>query len=144
VSDDPGRGRHRTVGASERTIQFARKLRKEKSLPEVLLWRELKGQPLGVKFRRQFPVRGFITDFACLEVRLLIEIDGIAHDMGDRPVRDVRRDILLKAAGWRIIRIAAKRVLAEPLLTAEAVVRLAQSMVDERSSPERGGGRPQA
>lgn len=69
------------------------------SLPEVLLWRELKGQPLGVKFRRQFPVRGFIADFACLEVRLLVEIDGIAHDMGGRPERDERRDALLKADG---------------------------------------------
>ncbi len=142
--DDRGRGRHRTVGASERNIKFARKLRKDMSLPEVLLWRELKGQPLGVRFRRQFPVRGYIADFACLEVRLLIEIDGIAHDMGDRPERDDQRDILLKADGWRIIRIAAQRVLAEPLLTAEAIVRLAQSMVNERSSPERGGGAPEA
>lgn len=125
-------------------VKRARKLRKEMSLPEVLLWRELKGKPLGVRFRRQFPVRGYIADFACLEFRLLIEIDGIAHDMGDRPERDDQRDILLKADGWRIIRIAAKRVLAEPLPTAEAIVRLAQSMVDERSSPERGGGRSQA
>ena len=114
-------------------VKRARKLRKEMSLPEVLLWRELKGKPLGVRFRRQFPVRGYIADFACLEVRLLIEIDGIAHDMGDRPERDDQRDILLKADGWRIIRIAAQRVLAEPLLTAEAIVRLAQSMVNERS-----------
>ena len=144
MSADRGRGRHRTVGASERNIKFARKLRKDMSLPEVLLWRELKGKPLGVRFRRQFPVRGYIADFACLEVRLLIEIDGIAHDMGDRPERDDQRDILLKADGWQIIRITAQRLLAEPLLTAEAIVRLAQSMVDERSSPERGGGRPQA
>ena len=112
-------------------VKRARKLRKEMSLPEVLLWRELKGKPLGVRFRRQFPVRGFIADFACLEVRLLIEIDGIAHDMGDRLERDDQRDILLKADGWRIIRIAAKRVLAEPLQTAEAIVSLAQRLRDE-------------
>ncbi len=125
-------------------VKRARKLRAAMSLPEVLLWRELKGQPLGVKFRRQFPVRGYIADFACLDVRLLIEIDGIAHDMGDRPQRDARRDALLEADGWRIVRIAAKRVLAEPLQTAEAIVRLAQRLQDGRSSPERGGGRPQA
>jgi very-short-patch-repair endonuclease len=132
------------VGASERNVQLARKLRKEMSLPEVLLWQQLRGRPLGIKFRNQYPIKGYVADFACLKARLLIEIDGIAHDMGDRPERDVRRDILLKADGWRIIRIAAKRVLAEPLLTAEAVVRLAQRLRDERSSPERGGGRPQA
>jgi very-short-patch-repair endonuclease len=110
------------------------------SLPEVLLWRELKGKPLAVKFRRQYPVKGYVADFACLEVRLLIEIDGIVHDMDDHPQRDERRDAVLIAHGWRLIRIAAKRVLAEPLQTAEAIVRLAQSLRDERSSPERGGG----
>lgn len=144
MSDDSGRGRHRTVGASERNVQFARKLRKDMSLPEVLLWRELKGKPLGIRFRRQFPVRNFIADFACLEVRLLIEIDGIAHDMGDRPQRDEQRDALLKADGWRIIRISAKRVLAEPLQTADAIVSLTQRLRDERCSPARKNGRPQA
>jgi very-short-patch-repair endonuclease len=141
--DDPGRGRHRTVGADARTVTFARKLRKEMSLPEVLLWRALRGKPLGIKFRRQYPVKGFVADFACLESRLLIEIDGIAHDMGGRPQRDERRDAILKADGWRVLRIAAKRVLAEPLETAEAIVRLAQSLQEGRSSPERGGGSPQ-
>jgi very-short-patch-repair endonuclease len=131
------------VGADARTVTFARKLRKEMSLPEVLLWRELRGKPLGIKFRRQYPVKGFVADFACLESRLLIEIDGIAHDMGERPQRDERRDAILKADGWRVVRIAAKRVLAEPLETAEAIVRLARSLQEAGSSPERGGGSPQ-
>jgi very-short-patch-repair endonuclease len=143
VSDDPGRAHHRTIGASPRNVRLARKLRREMTLPEVLLWRELKGKPCGVKFRKQFPVLGFVADFACVAARLLIEIDGIAHDMGERPQRDVLRDAILKEDGWRVLRIAAKRVLAEPLETAEAIVRLAQSLQEERSSPERGGGRPQ-
>ena len=125
-------------------VKPARKLRAAMSLPEVLLWRELKGQPLGIKFRRQFPVRGYVADFAWFEVRLLIEIDGIAHDMGDRPERDERRDALLKADGWQIIRISANRVLAEPLQTADAIVSLTQRLRDERCSPARKNGRPQA
>ena len=85
MSDEEPRGRHRTVGASPHNVQFARQLRKEMSLPEVLLWRLLKGTPMGVRFRRQFAVKGYVADFACLNARLLFEIDGIVHDMGDQP-----------------------------------------------------------
>ena len=70
--EDLGRGRHRTVGADPQNVQNARKLRSEMSLPEVLLWRELRGKPLGIKFRRQFPILGFVADFACAEARLII------------------------------------------------------------------------
>lgn len=137
MTEDRWRGRHRTVGADAGNIAFARKLRKEMTLPEVLLWRELKGKPLGVKFRRQFPVLGFVADFACVAERLLIEIDGIMHDMGDQPDKDVRRDAILRGKGWRVERIAAADVLTDPQAAAEAIVRLALS------SPERGGGSPQ-
>ena len=106
-------------------IRRARAMRKDMSLPEVLLWRELKGQPLGMKFRRQFPVLTYYADFACLSARLLIEIDGIAHDMGNRPERDERRDTELTAAGWRVIRIPATEVLKDAKATAEAIVNLA-------------------
>ena len=73
-------------------LKRARKLRREMSLPEVLLWRLLRGKPMGVKFRKQHPVGEFSLDFYCAEKRLGIEIDGIAHDMGDNPERDIVRD----------------------------------------------------
>ncbi len=133
--EDLGRGRHRTVGADPQNVQNARKLRSEMSLPEVLLWRELRGKPLGIKFRRQFPILGFVADFACAEARLIIEIDGIAHDMGDRPERDIRRDAMLAAKGWRVERVPAAQVLKDVKVVAEAIVALAL-----KSSPERGGG----
>ncbi len=95
------------------------------SLPEVLLWRELRGKPLGMKFRRQFPILGFVTDFACAEARLIIEIDGIAHDMGNWPERDVTRDAILTDKGWRVERIPAAEVLRDVKVVAEAIVALA-------------------
>ena len=95
------------------------------SLPEVLLWRELKGKPLGMKFRRQFPILGFVADFACVEARLIIEIDGIVHEMGNRPERDVTRDAILTGKGWRVERIPAADVLKEVKVVAEAIVALA-------------------
>lgn len=98
------------------------------TLPEVLLWRELRGKPLGIKFRRQFPVLGFVADFACVEVRLLIEVDGIAHDMGERPERDMKRDAMLTDRGWQVIRIAAKDVLGDAARVAASIIALAASL----------------
>ena len=95
------------------------------SLPEVLLWNKLRGQK--PKFRKQFPVAGYVADFACAEARLIFEIDGFAHDTADRPARDERRTRVLEGRGWKVVRIAARRVLKDPEATAEAMLRLAEA-----------------
>ena len=102
---------HRTVGARPANMRTARHLRREMSLPEVLLWQQLRGRPGGLRFRRQYPCQGYVIDFACLERRLAIEIDGLSHSMGDRPERDARRDAVLADAGYDTLRIAARDVL---------------------------------
>jgi very-short-patch-repair endonuclease len=56
-----------------------RRLRKEMSKAEVLLWRELKSRKLGVRFLRQYSVKTFVVDFYCPSVRLAIEVDGATH-----------------------------------------------------------------
>jgi very-short-patch-repair endonuclease len=109
--EDLGRRKHRTVGAPDKTVKLARKLRKEMSLPEVLLWQQLRQRPGGFKFRKQCPQEWFVLDFACMEARLCIEVDGEAHDRGDRPERDERRDRRLLALGFETMRIPAREVL---------------------------------
>ena len=81
------------------------------TLPEVLLWSELRRRPGGYKFRRQFPQGRFVLDFACLEVRLGIEVDGEVHSCGDNPQRDALRDADLAERGFRMLRIPASEVL---------------------------------
>jgi very-short-patch-repair endonuclease len=54
---------------------------------------------------------GYVVDFACLERRLAIEIDGEAHSIGDNPRRDRIRDGVLAEAGFKTLRIAARDVL---------------------------------
>jgi len=100
----------------------ARQLRRQMSLPEVLLWKQLKGQPLGIKFRRQHPVGPFVIDFYCPAVKLGFEIDGMVHDAGDRPERDQRRDVWLHQQGIELIRIPASEVLRSMESVAEAIV----------------------
>lgn len=103
--------RHRTVGASDDNVRIARQLRRSLSLPEVVLWQHLRKRPNGFKFRRQFPCRGYVVDFACLECRIAVEIDGEAHSMGNGPERDAIRDHELGQAGFKTLRIAARDAL---------------------------------
>jgi very-short-patch-repair endonuclease len=109
----------------ETTQKRARALRKQMSLPEVLLWQRLKPRPNGLKFRPQHPAGPYILDFYCHEARLVIEIDGIAHDMGDRPERDEARDADLRQRGLRVVRIPASDVLHDPDEAASAIVAFA-------------------
>ena len=100
------------IGARRPTKDFARKLRREMSLPEVLLWVQLKGQRLeGLKFRKQHPVGPYILDFYCHDVRLALEVDGEGHSLGDRPERDAVRDAWLLTRGIRTLRLSATAVL---------------------------------
>ena len=101
----------------------ARKLRKTMSLPEVLLWNLLRKQPMGVKFRRQHPVGSYIIDFYAPASRTGFEIDGIAHQMGDRAERDLARDHWLAGQGIAIVRIPASEVLKSADDIAASMVR---------------------
>jgi very-short-patch-repair endonuclease len=83
------------------------------SLPEVLLWQQLRKRPAGNKFRKQFPVSQMTVDFACLERRLIIEVDGEGHSFGDQPRRDAARDALLRREGFHVMRIAACDILRD-------------------------------
>jgi very-short-patch-repair endonuclease len=94
------------------------------SLPEVLLWQILRKQPGYIKFRRQHPIGRYVIDFYVVELKLGIEIDGISHDMGDRPERDEERDRWLELQGIRVLCIPAKDVLANPAAAADSIVRL--------------------
>ncbi|NUR12421.1 MAG: endonuclease domain-containing protein [Bradyrhizobium sp.] len=99
------------LAASRPNVERARSLRRQMSLPEVILWRALRMRPEGLKFRRQHPIGGYVADFACLSARLLIEVDGEAHDRGNQSRIDALRQIDLERTGFRVLRIAARDVL---------------------------------
>ena len=115
---------------SDHNYPLARTQRKAPSLPEGLLWRELRAKAGGVKFRRQHPVGRYVLDFYCAAAKCGFEIDGVAHDMGTRPERDVARDAWLAEHGIRIVRIPAREVLDHPAGVAEAIVRMCQGIID--------------
>jgi very-short-patch-repair endonuclease len=100
----------------------AKALRKDLTLPEVLLWSRLRTrQPGGPRIRRQHAVGSYIADFYCSEARLVIEIDGWAHNMGDRPERDAKRDAWMVAQGLTVARYPAAEVLADVTGVADGI-----------------------
>jgi very-short-patch-repair endonuclease len=81
------------------------------SPPEVALWRYLRTRPRGFKYRRQHPIGTYTIDFFCHEAAVAIEVDGDAHDMGDRPSRDEQKDAWLRDHGITTIRFLARDVM---------------------------------
>ena len=82
--------------------QYARELRKNSTLAEVLLWNNIKNRALGVQFHRQVPMLDYIVDFYCHELMLAIEIDGNSHDY--RYFEDKNRQNKLEEYGVKFIR----------------------------------------
>jgi very-short-patch-repair endonuclease len=81
----------------------ARSLRKNKTDVEQLVWKYLRNRQLyNYKFRRQFPIEPYIVDFACLELKLIIELDGGQH--ANRINYDGQRCLFLEQRGFKVIR----------------------------------------
>ena len=90
-------------------VETARKLRSNMTRAETLLWSRLRRKRLGVKFRRQHPIAGFVADFACIQRRLIVEVDGDVHDAHEE--RDGTRSEMLIERGWRILRVRNDEVI---------------------------------
>ena len=84
--------------------EYARKLRKQGILSEVLLWQRIKKKSLGVEFHRQVPIDNFIVDFYCHEIMLAIEIDGKSHEIDTVFENDIKRQKRLEELGVNFIR----------------------------------------
>ncbi|MGH7025385.1 MAG: endonuclease domain-containing protein [Caulobacteraceae bacterium] len=85
------------------TIKRARELRAEATEVERRLWSILRDRRLGgVKFRRQVPIDRYFADFACVEAKLVVELDGSQH--ADQEDYDARRSETIEAHGWKVIR----------------------------------------
>ncbi|MEQ8402507.1 MAG: endonuclease domain-containing protein [Roseitalea porphyridii] len=117
---------HRRVPAPNRLN--ARRMRRGMTDAERKLWRELRAHRLmGLGFRRQMPISGFIVDFACPEHRLIIELDGSQHGLPIEMLRDRTRDARLDALGWQVLRFWNDDVLGD----IDGVCRHIVSAIDE-------------
>ncbi len=65
----------------------------------------------GYSFRRQRPVLNYIADFMCMELMLIIEVDGLTHAWEETIAKDERRELDLKNAGFTVLRYTDNEVL---------------------------------
>jgi very-short-patch-repair endonuclease len=86
-------------------LHYAREMRRAPTRAEARMWRWLRTQRLGYKFRRQVPIGPFIVDFYCAELKLVIELDGRHHANLEMAVYDDARTTDLKLMGLRVFRI---------------------------------------
>jgi very-short-patch-repair endonuclease len=90
--------------------RFARINRHDPTNAEFVLWQELRGSALGVRFRRQDPIGPYIADFSCRSHRLIVETDGNSHI---NPIPDRERDAWFEEHGWFVVRFDDNDVLNE-------------------------------
>ena len=105
--------------------EFARYLRNNSTLSEVLLWKEIKNKALGVEFKRQVPILDYIVDFYCQELKLAIEVDGHIHDF--RYVEDKVRQEQIEQWGITFIRFSNEDIKTNMF----SVVLSLESKIDE-------------
>jgi very-short-patch-repair endonuclease len=101
---------------------FARRLRNEATDAEQHLWRYLRrGQLAGFKFRRQYPIAGYVVDFVCVPARLVLELDGGQHL--DALSYDTECTRMIEARGYRVLRFWNDDVLLRTEALLEKVLR---------------------
>jgi very-short-patch-repair endonuclease len=95
--------------------EFARRLRNNSTLAEVILWLKLlRGKQLkNYPFLRQRPIDNFIVDFFCKELKLVVEIDGVYHKFQKKA--DKQRDQRLRELGFSVIHFQNEDVLNDIL-----------------------------
>mgnify|MGYP001203944844 CR=1 FL=1 len=96
---------------------------------ERRLWSRLRAEQLGVKFRRQHPLGAYAADFACLEPRLIVELDGSQH--ADQAEYDARRDAFFEAQGFSVLRFAADA----PFMNLEGVLHVIMAQLQAPRAP---------
>ena len=106
---------------------FAQENRRNQTEAESFLWRQLKGNSLGVKFKRQMIILNFIVDFVCLEKSLVIEVDGGYHFKDKQMEWDAYRTEELEKLGFKVLRFRNENITLE----IDQVLKTIQENLDE-------------
>ena len=107
----------RSRARSPEAIEFARAERATANEFASTVWQWVRNRGIAnQKFRREYPIPPYTADFCCVELKLILEIDGVEHFTADGEQRDRVRDDFLERQGYRVARIAGYDVLREPSL----------------------------
>jgi cyclase len=98
------------MGASSQAFRNAEALRNNMTTAEMFLWGHLKGNQLGVKFRRQHPLGIYIADFYCHQHKLIIEVDGSIHNLPEIASYDLERQLNIENDGIKVLRFKNEEI----------------------------------
>ncbi len=123
-----------------------RTLRREQTQAELLLWQCVRNRRLhGFKFRRQHGIGPYFADFVCLELGLIVELDGSQHLEPQQMEKDARRTRFLEALGYRVIRFWDDDVLRDTDCVLDEISRMMRAAPHPACRPpsprRRGEGR---
>ncbi len=105
-----------------KTTSRAGSLRQTQTKSEGLLWSVLRARQLcNLKFRRQHPIGPFFADFACIDMNVVVEIDGGYHDVCGQ--KDIDREAYLLRLGWKVVRFTDEDVESDVEAVARAISR---------------------
>ena len=119
---------------------MARRLRRDSTDVERILWFALRDRLPGWKFRRQHPIGRRIVDFACPERKLAIELDGGQHNVDQQRRKDDRRTRWLGANGIKLVRFWNNDVTGNLQGVLEEIARVASELTPSPTLPLSGGG----
>ena len=97
----------------KKNLDIRRKLRKNMTETELILWSCLKDKKLGVKFRRQHGVGYFVLDFYCPKYKLAIEVDGGIHQQFKQAAIDAERQKIIEGRKIKFLRFTNEQVKSE-------------------------------
>ena len=117
---------------------YARENRKNMTQTESILWSQIRGKALGVTFLRQYIIGEYITDFACLEPKLVIEVDGGYHSEPRQVEDDAKRQEWLEHQGFKVIRFTNEEVECD---IDNTVIKIKQAIDLPQPSLQGGKGR---
>ena len=104
--------------------QFALEHRSKPTQAEEIIWELVKSKKLGgYKFRRQHIIDKFIADIVCLDKKLVIEIDGLIHQLPENIESDKDRTEILNQKGFHVIRFSNEEVVHETEKTLEQILK---------------------
>ena len=113
----------------------AKSMRKAMTDAELKLWNELRAHRLmGLGFRRQFPIAGYIVDFACPEKKLIVEVDGSQHSDAGFAEADEIRSKRLEQDGWTVLRFWNDDVIRTSTMSV-SILLLRQDWLDQSETP---------
>ncbi len=135
--DRPNMPRQKSGKRDQENIEFARDQRKRANEFADIMWQLLRGRRCqGRKFRREYPIPPYTADFCCVELKLVVEVDGDDHFTETGRKKDQRRDAFLRRQGYEVIRFAGYDLIDSELdpirIVGDAIDRIVARRAIER------------